>query len=415
MLIEEQASELLKRCEALLGKELRQIRGDLRKPITRAAAVWELLVLDGAANIGPIEHEPLTGSSPDILLHLPHGRSIWIEATYLYPRFWKEERTSEEVFRWLSSETKRRGIPLEKISICLDGPKGRINKLPPDKKKFLNDPELKNFYDQIASNPNDSCTCHIPPHTIFLSYNASNQGPHYKSSRFILETSKSITEHAVYRKLKEKAKQFNVREPLIICIGSDQSHALSRLQSQPSYNDAVRAAFSDHSSLSGAIIVAIENIAVVFEGIKKQVRTELLINQDASYPLTKEEANLLSEMNFNRWKYVRPLEKYENNTNRMRRVTGPLIYRYTTMGLEIEIPANIVVDALAGKTSLAQSYNLTKDYMFLRALNEGWIIKSCRMKEGDIEAGEAPKIVLELIPPGLASFWNKESKTRENA
>lgn len=414
MLIEEQASVLLERCETLLGKELRAIRGNLRKAGTRAAAVWELVVLDAVANIGPIEHEPLNRSSPDILLHLPNCRSIWIEVTYLYPRFWKKEIESNQVLNWLISEIKRRGIPPDKISIWLDGEQelsGRIRNLPNDKKKFLNEPELLKLYDHIASNPNDSYACCISPYTIFISYNPNDQGLHCRSSRFILETSASVQEHAVYRKLKDKARQHNVREPLVICVGSDQSYALSRIQSHPSYYDAVNAAFLKHHSLSAVIVVAIELKPVIFEGVKRYVRADLLINQSATNPLTIDEIQLLRTINFNRWNYVRPLEKYENNTSRMRRITGSLIGRYTAMGIEIEIPANIVVDALAGKTSLAESYNLTKDYMFLRAINEGWIIKSCRMKEENIEAGEAAKIVIELVPPRFAAFWTKDSKS----
>ena len=57
MLIEEQAAALLARCEKILGIELRQTRGNLRNA-SRAAAVWELLVIEEAADIGYVEYEP---------------------------------------------------------------------------------------------------------------------------------------------------------------------------------------------------------------------------------------------------------------------------------------------------------------------------------------------------------------------
>lgn len=421
MLIEEQATELLQRCEALLGKELRQIRGDLRNDSTRAAAVWELIVIEAAANIGSIEHEPLPGSSPDIRLHLPHGRTIWIEATYLYPRFWQRERQSEAVLRWLFSETKLRGISSGKIFIRLDGeqkPAGRIRKLPRlhEKNKLLNEPELISFYSHIASNPHDSHFCHIAPYTISIFYNPGDEGPHHSSGGLVQEAPISVREHAVYRKLKEKVKQHNVREPLVVCIGSDQSHALSRLQSHPSFNDAVDAAFLKYHSLAAVIVVAIELKPAILEGVKRHVRGDLFINANAINPLTLDEVNSLSAMNFNRWKYVSPLPKFESSsTKRLCRVTGTFTWIPKAMGLEIEIPANIVVDALAGKTSLTKAYNLTKEHMLSRALSDGWVVKSCQLIEGKIEAGEAPKIVLELIPPLVATFWTKKSKVPDDA
>ena len=82
------------------------------------------------------------------------------------------------------------------------------------------------------------------------------------------------------------------------------------------------------------------------------------------------------------------------------------------MGVKIEVPANIVVDALAGKTSLFEEYNLDKNEPVGQAVNEGWAIAECSLKEGNIEAGEAPKVVLKLIPPPLSVFWpNKKGKT----
>jgi hypothetical protein len=61
MLKDEQAAELLARCEAAVGKELLQVRGNLRNAVTRAAAVWELLVIEAAANIARIQYEPHPG------------------------------------------------------------------------------------------------------------------------------------------------------------------------------------------------------------------------------------------------------------------------------------------------------------------------------------------------------------------
>jgi hypothetical protein len=133
------------------------------------------------------------------------------------------------------------------------------------------------------------------------------------------------------------------------------------------------------------------------------------LNPDSKEPLTQEEAQLLSAINMNRWKYTFALPKWEYQNNKgCRRVVGPLTWKPGGMRVEIEVPANIVVDALAGKTSLAKEYDLDDGGPVIRALNDGWIIDSCSLKEGNIEAGEAPKVVLNLRPPFPSVFWPKK-------
>ncbi|CUS37202.1 hypothetical protein COMA2_30125 [Candidatus Nitrospira nitrificans] len=66
MLFEEQVVELLRRCEKLVGKELSQIRSDLKSAQTRGAAVWELLVIEASAHMGALQHEPRQNGTLDI-------------------------------------------------------------------------------------------------------------------------------------------------------------------------------------------------------------------------------------------------------------------------------------------------------------------------------------------------------------
>jgi hypothetical protein len=417
MLIEEQVHGLLLRCERLLGTELRRIRGDLRNADNRAAAIWELIVLDAAMTISPIEYEPLQGSSPDICLNLPYGRSIWIEVTYIYPRFWQEERQTTEVRRWLFSEIKRRGIPTGKILIYLYGEQtkaGRVPKLPKsnEKKKFLSHPELEKLYDRISSYPSESYNCYLTPYTISLSYQPEAKPPLSSFGGPIHESPTNVKEHAVYRKLKEKAKQFHVQEPLVICLGSDQSPALSEVSGRAHIHRAVQAAFLEHHSLSAVIIVSIALRPVILGELSRKAHVEILINPYARYPLKAEEIQSLRKIDFNRWRYTYPIEKNESDTiKRDRRVTGHLTWRPKAMGIEIEIPSNIVIDALAGKKSLTEAYRLPKNHQISRILNDGWVIESCSLKEGNLEAGEATKIVLELVPPSIALFKQKKSKS----
>lgn len=151
MLLNEQAAELLKKCETIVGSELSQVRGNLQKAENRAAAVWELLVLEAASKMGEVKYEPHPGASPDIQLFLPGHRAVWIEVAFLYPRFWKEERKSIALTNWIFSEAERRGIPSYKIYPRLDGvikgSAGPVRNLPElnERKQFLNSQEIKNF------------------------------------------------------------------------------------------------------------------------------------------------------------------------------------------------------------------------------------------------------------------------------
>jgi hypothetical protein len=102
MLLEEQAAELVQRCERILGIALSQTRGNLRTADNRAAAVWELLVIEAASSlIDRIRASP--GASPDVRLDLARSCDL-VEVAYLYPRFWDEERRSNAVVAWLSAE-----------------------------------------------------------------------------------------------------------------------------------------------------------------------------------------------------------------------------------------------------------------------------------------------------------------------
>lgn len=416
MLIEEQVSELLSKCERLLGKKLPKIRGDLWKVENRAAAIWELLVLEAAANVCPIEYEPLEGSSPDIRLHLPYGRPIWIEVTYLYPRFWKQERRSSDVRRLLFADIRRKGIPYSKILIRLYSEQtkaGRLPKLPThsEEKDFLNHPNLKRFYDHISSNPNDDFGCDLSPYTILVSYHSGAKAPHAGYGSLVLESATIFSEHAVYRKLREKAKQFHIREPLVICLGSDQSPALSEVSGRAHIHNAVREAFAKHQSLSAVFVISIALKAAIFEVLSRKAHADLIINPYARFPLRDEEIYLLRTIDFNRWKFTNPIEKIESNIERGRYATGPLRMREKGMGIELEIPVNIVIDALAGKKSLPDAYRLPKNHQISRVLNDGWVIESCSLKEGNLEDGETSKIVLELVPPPFALFHQRKRQS----
>lgn len=64
--------------------------------------------------------------------------------------------------------------------------------------------------------------------------------------------------------------------------------------------------------------------------------------------------------------------------------------------MEIEIPGSILVDILAGKTNLVKEYRLSVEDPAFRAVNDGWSVEDCRFIAGDLQAGEAPTVILKL-------------------
>lgn len=409
MLKDEQASELLARCEEAVGKQLRQVRGNLRKAVTRAAAVWELLVIEAAANIAGIQYEPHPGASPDVLLASPEGRKIWIEAAYLYPRFWENERKSEAVVRWIYHEAARLKIDPYKLAYRLDGAIGNnagpVRTLPElhKKKEFLREPGLRNFLDQIKLKPDERNSYTHPYYSLVISYLPHETGPFLSGGGLVEESPKVVEEHAVYRVLKEKARQHRVQGPRIVCVGSDESPALTRVTwpAQINMREAILAAFSKYRSLSGVITVSIR---------EKQAQADIFINRRAKEALTKQEIQFLQKLDFNRWKYTYSLAKWEHGDNDgFRRVGGDLVLKPGRISMKIEIPTNIVMDALTGKTNLFKLYGLSDGDPEAEALRKDWTIKSCRLKEGNIELAQAPKLVLELIPAPPSVYWDKKT------
>jgi hypothetical protein len=417
MLLIEQASELLKRCETILGTELFQIRGNLRKAESRASSVWELLVLEAAAELGKIEYEPHPGGSPDIRLFLPGYRAIWIEVAFLYPRFWKEERKSNVVTNWIYSEAERRGIPSYKIHPRFYGEQknnaGPVRKLPElnARKQFLNSSEIKGFFNTINKKPSMHHCIDFTDYTLSVIYLPNAKGPYRTSSGLVQEAPNVVEEHAVYRVLKEKAKQHDINGPRVICLGSDQSRALSRTNAPRvvRLQDAINKIFFKNRSLSATIIVSIENAPVIFGRIKKQAKFKMFTNPYSKLPLVMEEIQLLSKLNFNKWKYASPLANWKNEGgDHFPNATGTLRWGIGPLNIKVEIPVNIIVDALAGKTTLAKAFDLKEEDQLYKAFNEGWVVEACAYKNGNIELGEAPKVVLQLSPPFRVYERNKK-------
>lgn len=423
MLSANQICELLRRCEAQLNRELSSVRGNLRQPAQQSAAVWELLVIDATSRVGPIQYEPL-GSGPDIALVAHTGRDLFIEATYLYPRFLEEERRSQAVRKWIYTEASNRGITPAKLFVRLDGERtsaGAVRVLPELHKpsEITKCPDLLDFFKRVQSKTDSPQNCKIRGYSIDIHYHPDQESHLLSSAGLAQESPIEIEDHALFLKAKEKESQLRIEGPAILCIGSDTSPALSHGHDPrgPSLDTVVRHIFN-FSSISALMVTNIAYVPSIFGPSMRHAKTEIYVNSMAKYRLEPAEVSHLQEITFNHWKYSAPLANWkERPTREIRPSIGSLVWRYTAMGIEIEVPARLVLEALAGKSNAVQAYGLEQDDVIRRALDENWQLVACTIKEDDIEQGEPQKIVMELanIPPYFSLNKNKKSQKSDGS
>lgn len=407
MLSSDQICELLQQCETQLNRELTALRGNLRQPEQQSAAVWELLVIHATSHVGAIQYEPL-GFGPDIGLVASTGRTIFIEATYLYPRFLEEERRSQAVRKWICREASNRGIPPGKLFVRLDGERtsaGAVRVLPELHKpsEITRSPDLLDFFNRIKAKTDTAQNCRISGYSIHVDYNPLRDDNLVSSSGLAQESPIEVEDHALYLKAKEKESQLRIEGPAILCIGSDTSPALSPSHDPrgPSFEKVVGRIYS-FSSISALMVTDIKYEPSIFEPHVRHAKTRMYVNPTAKYRLEPAEVSQLQKITFDHWRYTAPLGNWKERPKReIRPANGSLIWRYTDMGIEIEVPARLVLEALAGKNDLVQAYGFKEDDVIKRALDENWQVVSCAIKEGEIEQGEPPKMVMELanIPP----------------
>lgn len=420
MLKEEQAAELLRRCEQLAGRELKQVRGNLRNASTRAAAVWEMLVVDAATRLGQVQYESPEGG-PDIRLEMPTGRWVWIEVAYLYPRYWRDQERSNSVTSWVSRHAATLlGAKSSRVSCQIYGdsqnPAGPVLKLPADheKAKFLSSQEVTDFFSRIADLPEEPQEVRLPAHTVTLVYRPRGAMVPEVRSRPIQEAPKTAKEHAVFRVIRAKRKQHDLEGPRLVCIGSDVSPALSGMRSWNTVpvEQAVRSAFRRASALSGALVIRIASRSAILEPLTTTATATIYKNEASRNPLDPRELDYLRRLNFNHWRFsfsaLTPREPKHNE--HQRRVTGQLSFAFGIMNIKVAIPAPLLMDAIAGRGSLLEAYPDLKNEQYARCLRDGWSVVDCSYLPGNLELGEAPSVVLELAPPFAPVFWPPKAK-----
>jgi len=408
MLKEEQVGELLHVCEELVGGALTQIRGNLTKPATRSSAVFELLAIQAFSAIGRIDYEPFH-NSPDLRVTLADGSTLWVEVAFLHEKFWELERQSRELAASLRAEGKRVGVAPEKLWCEFRGhasKDGYKRELPQQHqlKQFLRSDYVRGIFERIAAEPNERFSAAHPEYTVIVSYlpQATSAG----GGGVVQEAPKHHSRHQLFKTIKQKAQQHSVEGMRLLCVGSDQSNALTNSSAPGTITplQAVRAAFSETSSIGGVVTVSIRDVQQPLGRSGKRAFPCYYANGNAKAPLTAAVQSAIERLDFNQWHYYFQLSKYETPGNGLgRKLIGSM--RYTIRGSDVtmEIPCAMLIEMLAGRANMLDG-KFGHEEQTARLLSGDYRIESCTFVPANIQAGEGAKILLVMKEDMTAIF-----------
>ncbi len=416
MLREDQAAELLSRCEAIAGLRLQNIRGQLQKAETRAAAVWELLSIEAFSCGGSLAYEPPGDSSPDIVFSIAQAPDLWVEIAYLHPRFWRNEARANALTEIVWAEAQPRGIRAQRIYVRFTGDQKTLSgvrrNLPRqhELRRVLGSPVMRSFFQTIVDRPSEPCKADLSPYTVILEYDPTETSPFFHSGGLAEEAPKAIEEHGLFRALREKARQHRPDGPYLICVGADQSDAIGGLAGPFGVSEqrAIESIFRQYPHVSAALLV---KVRYVWSERTLGAEARLYRNLAAAYPLTTEHVEALMRLDFNRWKFYYALSPTRDvQSEKFRQSGGPLKHDIWDDRLRITVPSTFLVDCLLGKRSLSSEFSDDPQGILLTRLENGWQIVSCSTEPGSIEDALSVQVVLELRP-GPDRVFSKPPRT----
>lgn len=413
MLKEEQVQALMQICEELVGGPLKQIRGNLAKPATRSSAVFELLAIQAFSAIGRIDYEPFH-NSPDLRVTLADGSVLWVEVAFLHERFWETERQSRELSTALRVEAERMGVAPEKIWCEFRGhasKDGYKRELPQQHqlKQFLRSDYVRGIFERIAAEPSERFSAAHPDYTVTVSYlpQASSAG----GGGLVQEAPKHHSRHQLFKTIKQKAQQHSVEGMRLLCIGSDQSNALSNSSAPGTISplQAVRAAFSETSSISGVVTISIRDVPQALARSVKRAFPFFYENGSAKAPITSFAHSALGKLDFNQWRYYFQLSKYETPSKGLgRKLIGSMKYTIQGGDVTMEIPCAMLIEILAGRGNMLDG-RFGHEEQTARLLSGDYRIESCTFVPANVQAGEGAKIVLGMKEDMNAIFERLQS------
>ncbi len=284
-----------------------------------------------------------------------------------------------------------------------------------ERRDFLASPEVSAFLAAVRAAPLERHSVRLSAHTITLTSRPrlSASDTFTSSSRPVLDSPRTVDEHAAFRALRSKLRQHKVDEPYIVCIGSDVSDVLRATMGgfRVRLEDALGAAVRRSGRLSGILIVPIESKMTAFGGsLSRSAIPQLFQVSNARHPFTDEDVRFLSGLDLNRWRYTFPLRTTETlPQHRQPKVGGGVrVTSSSSKGpMKLTIPASLLVDVLADRKSLFAEFGGSFDPILRSCLQEGWTVVGCKLLDGDIEQAEGAKMELELASPHEAVFWRK--------
>jgi hypothetical protein len=427
MLREHQVRYLLASSEQAVGKRFELLRKHLasRDPVPY---IWEVVVIDALLQSGAhVAYEAATanGLTPDLLVTAGGARAFWLEAAYVRDRFAADNVRLDTLIRRLTREAAVRGIPSGSIGYRADGnpsPAGFRLVLPAehDFPRFFKLPELVSFFRAIREAPDVAVTRDLRSagYTITFSYVPPTKGGPAGSGGWVSEVPRRVEEHSVYRALCYKGRKYSkipTNEPIVICIGSEDSHAASSFQSLNAVQlrDAVSEAFRRRPALSAAFVVPIETNNSI-DNYGRIARPQFFVNPWAERPLSDDEVNSLRRIDFNLVEYGGAWNEWnrrETIAERRKGLGGRLELGGSPLvkdGTRIEVSAEVLLQILAGDMSEAdfiREYRLTPPTFtsawnpFRVAWEEGRCLRNVTVVPGDPRKRESARVRFDFGAP----------------
>jgi hypothetical protein len=446
MISERQAEALLHECERAMGRPLSALRQRLRKQDDPLANLWELITLYCALPLGTVSHEP-TEAAPDISIESVECPRLWLEASYIHPRFAKEMIDIGTFPRWILRILRTSGIAEpERFDVRMDRRDATADlQVPPSHtwNALAKHPSWTAFVEALRVTGLAPLDWICPSGNVVVTLRRKDRTPAISYPMPGLPT--SVQEHVLYRKIREKAAQADKwrqqrrsHAPLVLCFGASEEIAqvnpLSPLHMPlqkavyAALVDARKRSLAEQFNLVGTAFLSrkrlhvpgakyIAAVIVVTLEIRpslldhkgnKRASVTAFLNPDAHVPLTEVQCKLLQRMDFNSIEYgpgweawcQSPQTRHRQNTggSRLKRQGGNIIMREPS---EIEIPAHVLARILAGDLSAAEAwsgYNEELRLWLKHIIERNQTIVDCRFVSTDPQSREEPCVLLRYGP-----------------
>lgn len=343
MISEQQARAMLTACETKLDRRLERLRDQLESSDNTLAALWELIVLHAALQIGDgIDHEP-RDACPDVLFRMTGVEPFALDATHIgWPD--REERDLRLKFiEWVRTELEQHHrIDPTSVDIRLDPTDRQQNAkiLAPSHgwNLVFKTTGWKAIADAARRTPPQHVTVDLePPFHARLRVNFTGLASRgVRSGMAYPQTIRRVSDHPVYAALRGKADQarktWQLEEPLVVCIGSSLATSLFPMsENHPSAEAAVRAALTNTSQwsmaqqhnvlrdtsgkdyrvrgadrISAVILVSIESpvqLAWPPPKYERVAKARFCLNEAARFPLSSAQRDALLRIRFDHVAY----------------------------------------------------------------------------------------------------------------